>query len=147
VKVTIVIITKDRPSQVKRLINSISNLDIPSLSLVLIDDSIQESFKRIESVLFSSKNSYEHLSSLEARKKIESILRETALATTQKSQIELCVGTHSPFLELVESLSEFSPFKKNVSTLLSRSFSPYSTARNLGIFIAAKKFNPERIVF
>jgi len=146
-KVTAVVITRDRPSQAKRLIDSIFHSKIPSISLVLIDDSTCENFESIESFLRSYRDIYEHKSSLEVRREVESVLKKTGLATAQKSFIETCVGLRSPFLEFAKSLSKINLYRKSFFTLLSRSFSPYSAARNLGIYYACRAFNPEKIVF
>lgn len=146
-KVTAVVITRDRPSQAKRLIDSIFHSKIQSLSLVLIDDSTRENFESIESFLRSYRDVYEHKNSLEVRREVESVLKKNRLATVQKSFIKTCVGLRSPFLEFAKSLSKIFLFRKSFFSLLSRSFSPYSTARNLGIYCACRVFNPEKIVF
>ncbi len=78
---------------------------------------------------------------------MKSVLKKMGLATAQKSFIETCVGLRSPFLEFAKSLSKINLYRKSSFTLLSRSFSPYSTARNLGIYCACRVFNPEKIVF
>jgi len=146
-KVTAVVITRDRPSQVKRLIASILHSKIPSISLVLINDSTRENFEDTENFLLSYKNIYEHKSSLQVRKEVESVLKKMELTTAQKSFIKTCVGLRSSFLEFAKSLSKISLFRESFFPILSRSFSPYSTARNLGIYCACKVFNPEKIVF
>jgi len=146
-KVTAVVITRDRPLQVKRLIHSVFHSKIPSLSLVLIDDSTRENFDSIEETLLSYKDICEHKSSLQLKKEVKSVLERMVLTAAQKSFIETCVGLESPYLEFAESLSKIILFRESVFTLLSGSFGPYSTARNLGIYCACKVFNPEKIVF
>jgi len=146
-KVAAVVITRDRPLQVERLIDSISHSKIDSLSLVLIDDSSHENFESIENLLLSYGKICEHTSSSEARRKVESVLKEIDLTRAQRSLIETCVGLKSPFVKFAESLSKIFLFKASFSAILSQSFSPYSTARNLGIYCACRAFNPEKIVF
>lgn len=146
-KVTAVVITKDRPIQLKRLIDSVLDSKIPSLSLVLIDDSTRENFESTKNFLLSYSNICEHKSSLEVRREIKSVLKKVRLPTAQKSLIETCVGLKSPFLDFAKSLSNVFLFRKKSFTLLLRSFSPYSSARNLGIYHTYKVFNPEKIVF
>ncbi len=146
-KVTAVVITRDRPLQVKRLIDSISNPEAPSLSLVLIDDSSPENFESTENMLVSYGDAWKHKSSLEARREVKSLLKKTDLARAQKSFIETCVGLKSPFVEFAESLSKRVLFRESLCAILSQSFSPYSTARNLGIYSACRAFDPDRIVF
>jgi glycosyltransferase involved in cell wall biosynthesis len=146
-KVTAVVITRDRPLQVERLIDSISHSKTASLSLVLIDDSSHENFESIENLLLSYGKTCKHTSSLEARREVENVLKEIDLTRAQKSFVETCVGLKSPFVEFAESLSEIILLRASFSALLSQSFSPYSTARNLGIYCACRAFNPEKIVF
>ncbi len=146
-KVTAVVITRDRPLQVERLIDSISQPKMASLSLVLIDDSSHENFESIENLLLSYGGICEHTSSLEARREVESVLKEIDLTTAQRSFVETCVGLKSPFVEFAESLSKIFLFRASFSAILSQSFGPYSTARNLGIYCACRAFNPEKIVF
>jgi len=143
-KVTAVVITRDRPLQVERLIDSISHSKMESLSLVLIDDSSHENFESIENLLLSYGKICEHTSSSEARRKVESVLKEIDLTRAQRSLIETCVGLKSPFVKFAESLSKIFLFKASFSAILSQSFSPYSTARNLGIYCACRAFNPEK---
>lgn len=118
-----------------------------ALSLVLIDDSSHENFESIENLLLSYGKICEHTSSLEARREVESVLKEIDLTRAQRSFVETCVGLKSPFVEFAESLSKTSLFRANFSAILSQSFGPYSTARNLGIYCACRAFNPEKIVF
>ena len=146
-KVTAIVITRDRPLQVERLIKSIFHSEIPSLSLVLIDDSSAENFKSIEKILLSYGDICEHKSSLETRREVESVLKKNDLTRAQKSFVETCVGLKSPFVEFAESLSKIVLFRKNLHAILSQSFSPYSTARNLGIYCACRAFSPDKIVF
>jgi len=146
-KVTAVVITRDRPLQVERLIDSISQSKMESLSLVLIDDSSHKNFESIENLLFSYGKICEHTSSSEARRKVEGVLKEIDLTRAQRSFVETCVGLKSPFVEFAESLSKIFLFRASFSAILSQSFSPYSTARNLGIYCACRAFNPEKIVF
>jgi glycosyltransferase involved in cell wall biosynthesis len=146
-KITAVVITKDRPIQLKRLIDSVLDSKIPSLSLVLIDDSTRENFERTKNFLLPHSDICEHRSSLEVRKEIESILKKMRLPRAQKSLIETCFGLKSPFRDFAKSLSKVFLFRKKFFTLFSRSFSPYSTARNLGIYHTYRVFNPEEIVF
>lgn len=146
-KITAVVITRDRPKQVKRLIDSLLHSKIPALSLVLIDDSTRKNFMSIENFLFSYRDICEHKSSLEVRREVECVLNRRGIATTPKLFIETCVGIKSPFLQFTESISQTFLFRERESTLLSQSFSPYSTARNLGIYCTCRSFNPEKIVF
>jgi len=146
-KVTAIVITRDRPLQVERLIDSIFHSEIPSLSLVLIDDSSAENFESIENILLSYGDICEHKSSLEARREVESVLKKIDLARAQRSFVETCVGLKSPFVEFAESLSKIVLFRESLYAILSQSFSPYSTARNLGIYCACRAFDPEKIVF
>jgi len=145
-KVAVVVITRDRPLQVERLIDSIFRSETPSLSLVLIDDSSVENFERIESLLLSYGDTHEHKSSLEARREVEGVLKKIDCAR-ERSFIETCVGLKSPFIEFAESLSKMAPFRGSFSAILSKSFSPYSRARNLGIYCACRAFAPDKIVF
>jgi glycosyltransferase involved in cell wall biosynthesis len=146
-KVTAVVITKNRPIQLRRLIDSILDSKIQSLSLVLIDDSTRENFELTKNLLLSYSDICEHRSSLQVRREIASVLKKMRLPTAQKSLIETCVGSKSPFIDFAKSLSKLFLFKKEFSTLPLRSFSPYSTARNLGIYHTYRVFNPEKIVF
>ena len=145
-KVTVVVITRDRPSQVKRLIDSIFHSKIPSLSLVLIDDSASKNFESIENFLLAYRGLYEHKSCLEVRRELESVLKRMKLTAAQRFSIETCFGLRSPFLEFAKSLSKIHLFREKFFAILSRSFSPYSTARNLGIYCACRVFDPEKIV-
>jgi glycosyltransferase involved in cell wall biosynthesis len=145
--VTAVVITKDRPIQLRRLIDSVLDSKIQSLSLVLIDDSTRENFERTKNFLLSYSDICEHRSSLQVRREIESVLKKARLSTAEKSLIETCVGLKSPFLDFTKSLSQLFLYRNEFSTLLSRSFSPYSIARNLGIYHTYRVFNPEKIVF
>lgn len=146
-KVTAVIITRDRPSQVKHLVDSIFNSKIPFLSLVLIDDSVRENFENVESFLSSYGDICEHRSSLKVKGEVQRALNKMDLTKAQKSFIETCVGLKSPFLEFANSFSKINLFKDSFFTVLSGSFGPYSTARNLGIYSAYRNFHPEKIVF
>jgi len=146
-KVTAVVITRDRPLQVERLIDSISHPKMASLSLVLIDDSSHENFESIEKLLLSYGKMCEHKSSSEARREVENDLKKMDLARAHRSFIETCVGLRSPFVEFAESLSKTILFRESLSAILSQSFSPYSTARNLGIYCARRAYDPDRIVF
>lgn len=146
-EVTAVIITRDRPSQVKQLVDSIFHSKIPSLSLVLIDDSIGENFESVENFLRPCRDICEHKSSLKVKGEVQRALKKMDLTTVQKSFTETCVGLKSPFFEFANSLSKINLFKESFFTVLSRSFGPYSSTRNLGIYSAYKSFNPEKIVF
>jgi glycosyltransferase involved in cell wall biosynthesis len=146
-KVTAVVITRDRPLQVERLIDSISHPKMAALSLVLIDDSSHENFESIENLLLSHGKRCEHKSSSEARREVENDLKDMDLARAHRSFVETCVGLKSPFVEFAESLSKIFLFRERLSAILSQSFSPYSTARNLGIYCARRAYDPERIVF
>jgi glycosyltransferase involved in cell wall biosynthesis len=147
VKVTAVVITRDRPLQVERLIDSISHSKMASFSLVLIDDSSHENFESIENLLLSYGKRCEHKRSSEARREVENDLKEMDLARAHRSLVETCVGLKSPFVEFAESLSKIFLCRESLSAVLSQSFSPYSTARNLGIYCARRAYDPERIVF
>jgi len=118
-----------------------------SFSLVLIDDSSHENFESIENLLLSYGKRCEHKRSSEARREVENDLKEMDLARAHRSLVETCVGLKSPFVEFAESLSKIFLFRESLSALLSQSFSPYSTARNLGIYCARRAYDPERIVF
>jgi hypothetical protein len=118
-----------------------------SFSLVLIDDSSHENFESIENLLLPYGKTCEHKSSSEARREVESVLKEIDLTRVQRSFVETCVGLKSPFVEFAESLSKIFLFRESFSAMLSQSFGPYSTARNLGIYCACRAFNPEKIVF
>jgi len=69
------------------------------------------------------------------------------LARAQRSLIETCVGLKSPFVDFAEFISKTILFRGSLSPILSQSFSPYSTARNLGIYCACRAFDPDKIVF
>ncbi len=146
-KVTVIVITRDRPLQVERLIDSIFHSEIPSLSLVLIDDSSDENFESIENILLSYGDICEHKSSLEASREVAGVLKKTDLARAQRSFVETCVGLKSPFVDFAESLSKTVLFRESLYAILSQSFSPYSTARNLGIYCACRTFDPDITVF
>ncbi len=149
-KTTVIIITKNRPFQTKRLISSILRAKTPVLtSLVLIDDSTRSNYEILESFLFSFKDKckYEHKSSLEIREEVQTVLDKTAFEENQKASIETCIGIKSPFLEFAETLSKLTPFRQSFFSMLSQSFGPYSTARNSGIYWAFRVFNPETVIF
>jgi len=146
-KVAAIVITKNRPLQVERLMDSIFRSEIPSLSLVLIDDSSAENFGSIEKTLLSYGDIWEHKSSLEGRREVESVLKKIDFARAQRSFVETCVGSKSPFVQFAESLSKMVLFRESLYAILSKSFSPYSTARNLGIYCACRAFDPDTIVF
>ncbi len=146
-QVTVVVITKNRPLEVKRLVDSILNSKITSISLVLIDDSTRGNFESIENFLLPYRGIYKHKSSSEVRKEVKSLLKRTGFTKAQRLSIETCFGLKEPFLEFAKSLSNLNPFRKSFSRILSRSFSPYSTARNLGMYYAYRVFKPEKIVF
>ncbi len=146
-KVTAVVITKDRPAQVQRLIDSIFRSEMPPLSLVLIDDGSRENFRDIEKALLPYRDICKHRSSIESQREVKGALEEIDLAQGQRSLLETCVGLRSPFLEFAQSLPRMTLFRDSLSSMLSQSFGPYSAARNLGIFIAYRAFDPDRIVF
>jgi len=146
-KVTAVVITRDRPSQVQQLVASILHSKMPPITFVLVDDSTRRNFEDTEKFLLSSKIIHEHRSSLQMRKEVERVLKRMDLTATQKTSIEACVGSKSSFLEFADSLSKINLFRSSFLDILSRSFSPYSSARNLGIYCACSAFDPERIVF
>ncbi|NIP66641.1 hypothetical protein GWN63_00875 [Candidatus Bathyarchaeota archaeon] len=146
-KATVVVITRDRPWKVKRLIESVFGPELPCLSLVLIDDSTSENFKKIERSLAPYADVCQHRSSTEVKSHIENVLKQTGLTPTQKSCLKVCVGLKSPFHKFARSLSRINLFRDQFLALLSQSFAPYSTARNLGIYSAHREFNAQRIVF
>lgn len=144
---TVVIITRDRPSKVKRLISSILQSKIRGLSLVLVDDSKVENFRCTEKSLFHLRDISEHRSSRQLRMRISELLEKSKIPAENRPLIETCVGIRSPFEEFAESLSQTTLFRKSFFGLLSESFGPYSVSRNLGMYCAWEAFKPRKIVF
>jgi glycosyltransferase involved in cell wall biosynthesis len=145
--ISVVIITKDRPLQVKRLLNSVFGLKIRGLSVVVVDDSADENFRTTEAFILRFKDICEHKSSSQLRRDVCGLLKESKISAETRPLIETCIGVRSPFADFTESVSKVTLFRKSFGTLVSQSFAPYSTARNLGIFHACRVFRPEKIVF
>jgi glycosyltransferase involved in cell wall biosynthesis len=145
--VTAVVITKNRPWQVKRLLDSIFDSKMPRLSIVLVDDSEKRNFVMVDEFLVPFKDICEHKSSSELRREVSSLLEGSKISAESKLSIETCVGIKSPFLEFAESLTKMTLFRRSYLSLLSRSFAPYSVSRNLGVYRACRVFRPQTIVF
>lgn len=133
--------------QVKRLLNSVFGLKIRGLSVVVVDDSTNGNFRTTEAFLVRFKDICEHKSSSQLRRDVCGLLRESKISAETRLLIETCAGVRSPFTDFAESASKATLFRKSFGTLVSQSFAPYSTARNLGIFYACRVFRPEKIVF
>lgn len=146
-EVAVVIITKDRPSKVKRLIRSITRSEIGGLTMVLVDDSKDENFHDTKKSLFPLRRVCEHRSSKELKTEISELLEKSKISGEKRPLIEACIGIRSPFEEFAESLPRATILRKSFSTLLSQSFGPYSVSRNLGMYCAWKAFKPRKIVF
>jgi glycosyltransferase involved in cell wall biosynthesis len=145
-KVTIIVITKDRPRLVKELINSILEARLTSPSLVLIDDSDDDNFLQTKHFLQLRSISFIQVSSPQARKFVEKTLAKANLTSNGERFIKDCTGLNSPFSKHINKL-----FKRDESKSPKErkclQFAPYSPARNLGICCAIKFFNPDIIFF
>lgn len=144
--VTFVIITKNRPRMIKRLIKSILEARTGAFSLVLIDDSNSEILLQTRSFLQSQSISFKQLSSFQAVIEVEETLEKTDLTANEKNFIRTCTGLYSPFCGYVERFLDQNRSKpRPMSRCLQ--FAPYSPARNLGIYCAVRFFNPDIIFF
>ncbi len=145
-KVTIIVITKDRPRSVKNLINSILKARLAFLSLVLIDDSNDENFLQTKHFLQLHSIPFIQVSSHQARKLVEKTLAKANLTSNGERFIKDCTGLNSPFSSYLDKF-----FKRDGSKSTKESnclqFAPYSPARNLGIYCAVRFFNPDIIFF
>lgn len=144
--VAFIIITKDRPQKVKRLLDSIVKAWLDSFSLVVIDDSNSRNFLQIKDSLKGYPISFMHLSSLQAQMGVEEALEKTSLTTDEKRFIRNCTGLCSPFDGYVERFYQQNE-PRSRQTGLGLRFAPYSAARNLGMYCAAHFFNPDVIFF
>jgi glycosyltransferase involved in cell wall biosynthesis len=145
--VTFVIITKNRPRMVIRLIRSVIKAKLNFFSLVLIDDSDHNNFLQTNSFLQSLSTPFKQFSSRQAVGLVEENLKEINLPEIKESFIRSCAGIHSPFCGYVERfLGVYKPTSTRLADIGLR-FAPYSSARNLGIFCAVRFFDPEAIFF
>ncbi len=140
-----VIITKNRPKRIKRLVESILKADLHHFFLVLVDDSDPANFRQTRDFLRSSSLLFRQLSSGQAGRLIEETLRHADFPERAKNFIRQCTGLRSPFSGLVERFSESS----SESGLMDKglSFAPYSAARNLGIYCAVRFCKPDVVFF
>ncbi|MFP3984854.1 MAG: glycosyltransferase family 2 protein [Candidatus Bathyarchaeia archaeon] len=145
--VTSIIITKNRPQKVKRLVKSLIAAELDSISIVLIDDSDADNFLQTKSFFQSHSLPFIQLSSLQAGKLVGEILNEANLTESDKNFIRNCTGINSPFCGYVERFLELVKEPKPTPTGRYLQFAPYSAARNLGICCAVKFFKPESIFF
>ncbi len=134
-RITFVIITRNRPRKIRCLVDSILKTELDSFSIVLIDDSSEKKFWKNREFLKSISVPFKHFSSIQARKCFEKTLEEIKLTESEEEFLRDCVGLASPFNGYL------SDFKSGLQ------FAPYSPARNLGINCAIKFFNPEAILF
>lgn len=145
-KVTIIVITKDRSRSVKNLINSILKARLSFLSLVLIDDSNDDNFLQTKHFLQLNSIPFIQLSSLQARMLVEETLPKANLTPNGERFIKDCTGLNPPFSSYTDKF-----FKRNGSKSAKEikclQFAPYSPARNLGIYCAVRFFNPDIIFF
>ncbi len=144
--VTFIIITKDRPKMVRRLVDSILKANLDAFSLVLIDDSSPDNFLKTKDFLQSRSMQFLQLSTAEAGRQIEKTLEKANLTPAQKEFIKNCTGLRSPFCGYVEQFFDQDE-PRGESTDVGLRFAPYSAARNLGIYCATRLFNPENIFF
>ncbi len=144
--VGVIIITKDRPQMVRRLIDSLAKGGLDSFSLVLIDDSNSRIFLQTRAFLKSHSTPFMHKSSLQAAGCVEKDLEETNLTVDERRFIRSCTGLHSPFDDYVERFFDNNGQKARQIKRGLR-FAPYSAARNLGIYCAVRFFNPDVIFF
>jgi glycosyltransferase involved in cell wall biosynthesis len=142
----VIIITKDRPQMVRRLVDSIVKGGLGSFSLILIDDSNSHNFLQTRDFLKSYSIQSMHISSLQAEGYVEKTLEETNLTVDEKRFVRNCTGLQSPFDDFVERF--FNQNEPRVLPIrLGLRFAPYSVARNLGIYCAVCFFNPDVILF
>lgn len=145
-KVTIIVITKDRPRSVKNLITSILKARLAFLSFVLIDDSNDDNALQTKHFLQLHSIPFIQLSSPQARKLVEGTLAKANLTSNGERFVKDCTGLNSLFSSYID---EF--FKRDGSKSTNESkclqFAPYSPARNLGIYCAVRFFNPDIIFF
>lgn len=145
-KITFIIITKDRPRMVKHLINSILKARLDSFSLVIIDDSNAGNFLHTRSFLQSHSIPFKQLGSLQAGSHVEKTLEKVNLTADKKNFIRNCTGLSPPFCGYVERFLGVNKLKPGFASS-GLQFAPYSHARNLGIYCAVRFFNPEIILF
>ncbi|MGD8545663.1 MAG: glycosyltransferase family A protein, partial [Candidatus Bathyarchaeota archaeon] len=143
--ITFVIITKDRPEIMKHLIRSILKTQLASCSIILIDDSNNDNFIKTRRFLQSYSIPFKQLNSSQAGRLAEKSLERTNLTPDEKIFIRECTGLRSPFCNYIEQLLEPSRPELDLNNCLQ--FAPYSPARNLGIYIATRFFNPNIIIF
>lgn len=134
-RITFVIITRNRPQKVRCLVDSILKTELDSFSIVLIDDSSEKKFWKNREFLKSISVPFKHFSSIQAGKYFEKTLEKIKLTESEKEFLKYCGGLASPLNGYL------SDFKNGLQ------FAPYSPARNLGIYCAIKFFNPEAILF
>lgn len=145
-KVTFIIITKDRPRMVRNLINSILKAKLDSFSLVIIDDSNTSNFLHTRSFLRSHSIPFKQFSSLQAGRYVKKTLEKVNFTANERKFIKNCTGLSSPFCRYVERFLEVNKLKSDlISSGLQ--FAPYSPARNLGIYCTVRFFNPKIILF
>ncbi len=145
-KITFIIITRDRRRMIERLINSILKARLDSLSLVIIDDSNAGNFIHTRSFLQSQSVPFKQLSSLQAGRSVEKTLEKMNLTPKERKFIKNCTGLSPPFCGNVEQLLGVNKLKSGLTSSGLR-FAPYSPARNLAIYYAVRFFNPEIIFF
>ena len=144
--VGVIIITKDRPHMVRRLIASLAKGGLDSFCLVLIDDSNPRNFLQTRAFLKSYSIPFVHKSSLQAAAGVEKDLEETNLTVDETRFVRSCMGLHSPFDDYAERFFDNNR-RKSRQIKLGLRFAPYSAARNLGIYCAVRFFNPDVIFF
>ena len=134
-RLTFVIITRNRPQKIRNLVDSILKTELDSFSIVLIDDSDSENFLENRRFLQSLSVPFKHFSSIQAGENVQKTLEKIKLPEKERNFINTCTGLASPFngYQLI--------FDSGLR------FAPYAPARNLGIYCAAKFFNPEIILF
>lgn len=144
--VTFVIITRNRPHMIKRLVKSILKAELSLFSLVLIDDSNSHGFLQTRNFLQSLLIPFKQLSSCQAGKLMEETLKKMKMDPEEKIFVRSCLGLNSPFLCYIERLPRLDDTKSKLaaSSLL---FAPYSPARNLGMCSALKFFDPDIVAF
>lgn len=146
-KITFIVITRDRPRIVKRLVHSILKAGLNSFSVVLIDDSSLDSFLQTRDFMKSLSVSFVQLSSLQAGELVEKALEKANFKLEERNFIRKCTGLDSPFTGFVESFFvQHSELKPDLDSA-GWQFAPYSPARNLGIFCALRFFDPDIICF
>jgi len=143
-RITFVIVTKNHPQKVKRLVDSILKTGVNSFSIVIIDDGDIDEFLENRKFLHSLSVPFKHFSSIQARKLVRKALEKIKLPEKKRNFIENCVGLTSPFSGYMKKLLKTGN-QSNLDDGLK--FAPYSPARNLGIYCAVKFFDPEVIIF